>query len=457
MDVPHTRYAVSGRAHIAYQAFGEGPDVVLLPHFFHHLELWWEDRFRASFARHLAEFARVILMDKRGTGLSDRTGGVPSFDVQMDDLRAVLDAAHSERAVVVAAGDASPMVLLFAATFPERVNGLVLWNPYPTYIQNQEMPWLMTRPQFEDGSAETTQALQDADGAFLAEVAREFENAADRRAYWRVSRLGTSPGDSKAFASVLAETDVRHILPAIRIPTLVLGDETHPQHDRTARHVAEKIPMARFQNLPKNNRMMFIGDTDSVIATVRDFVEDVATLSRDEPDRVVATVLFTDIVGSTALSAELGNASWRDLLRSHHERVRRELARFRGREIDTAGDGFFATFDGPARAIRCARSVRASILDLGLDIRAGLHAGECEILDGKVTGIAVAIGARVAARAAPGEILVSSTVKDLVAGSGIAFDERGTAELKGVPGQWHLFAVTDDDAAAAATPREPAA
>lgn len=445
MTVPRTRYARSGRAYLAYQLLGSGPDLVLLPHFFHHLELWWEDRYRASFANELAEFARVVLFDKRGTGLSDRTGGVPPFDVQMDDVRAVLDAARAERAVLFAAGDASPLTLLFAATFPERVQGLVLWNPYPTYIRNDEMPWLMTRSQFEGSVTAMAQVLQDPEGDFLADVPA-LGSTEDRRAYWRVSRLGTSPGDHEAFTRVLAETDVRHVLPAIRVPTLVLTNEAVVEHQKTARFVAERIPTARFEQLTGRDGLMFVGNTPALLSAVHGFVDDVAATEADEHDRVLVTVLFTDIVGSTARSAELGDSGWRELLGQHHTRVRRELARFRGRELDTAGDGFFATFDGPARAIRCACAVREAVAELGLEIRAGLHAGECELLDGKVTGIAVAVGARVAAHAEPGEILVSSTVKDLVAGSGISFVERGPATLKGVPGEWGLFAVAPDHA-----------
>jgi class 3 adenylate cyclase len=233
------------------------------------------------------------------------------------------------------------------------------------------------------------------------------------------------------------------VLPTIRVPTLVLSTEALGDRHETTRYVADKIPTARLEIVPGRDRLMLVGDAASgSIAAVRAFVEELRNLPPEEPDRVLATVLFTDIVGSTARSAELGDAAWRELLREHHSRVRRELARFRGREVDTAGDGFFATFDGPARAIRCACAVRDSLSELGLDIRAGLHAGECELLDDKVTGIAVHVGARVAAQAGAGEVLVSSTVKDLVAGSGIDFEERGTAELKGVPGEWRLYAVT---------------
>lgn len=442
MEAPRTRYARSGDAYIAYQVVGEGPvDVLLAPHFFQHVELWWHSRHHTAFARAVAAFSRLILFDKRGTGMSDRTSGVPPFDVQMDDVRAVLDAAGSERTVIWAAGDATPMIALFTASFPDRVLGLVLWNPFPTYIQNPEMPWLVPPDEFRRQIDETARDLEDPDALVGWDGAPSLRTPAEAREFWRVSRLGTSRGDHLAFANVLAETDVRHVLAAIRVPTLVLTNEALKEMHPTTRYVADRIPTARIAILPGGDATMLVGDPEPMLHEVRAFVEEVRALPPEEPDRVLATVLFTDIVGSTALAADLGDARWREVLSEHHARVRRELARFRGRELDTAGDGFFATFDGPARAIRCACAVRDSVRELGVEIRAGLHAGECELLDDKVTGIAVSLGARVAAQAAPGEVLVSSTVKDLVAGSGIDFVDRGAAELKGIPGEWRLFAV----------------
>ena len=439
---PETRYARSGDAYIAYQVVGDGPvDLLLLPSFFQHLELWWEDRHRAGFTRALAELARVILFDKRGTGLSDRTCGVPPFDVQMDDVRAVLDAAGSERTVLWAAGDATPMIVLFAATFPERVVGLVLFDPFPTYIRAPDFPWGYSRAEWEEAVAETARTLEDQQPSSLRKALPSLGSDEELRAYWRVNRLGTSPGDHLAFTRVLGETDVRHVLPAIRVPTLVLSNEALAENHPVTRYVAERIATARLAIVPAQDVSMFVGDTQPLVEEVRAFLAELRDLPPEEPDRVLATVLFTDIVGSTARAAELGDAAWRELLRAHHSRVRRELARFRGRELDTAGDGFFATFDGPARAIRCACAIRDGVRELGLEIRAGLHAGECELLDGKVTGIAVSVGARVAGHAQPGEVLVSSTVRDLVAGSGLRFAERGEFDLKGVPGAWRLFAV----------------
>jgi class 3 adenylate cyclase/pimeloyl-ACP methyl ester carboxylesterase len=442
VEAPRTRYTRSGDAYIAYQTVGDGPiDVLLLPHFFQHLELLWDDRHRASFVHGLAEHARVILFDKRGTGMSDRTGGVPPFDEQLDDIGAVLDAAGVDQAVLFAGGDATPMTVLFAATYPQRTAGLILWNPAPTYLRKPDMPWLMTRDQFDEAAEHVSREIVDPAPIALRESSPSIGSDDDLRAHWRVSRIGTSPGDQMAFGRVLVEADVRHVLPTVRVPTLILTNAGAEEQHATARYVAEKIPTARLVILPGHNRSIFVGNEPAIMPEVRGFIDEVRTREPDEPDRVLATVLFTDIVGSTAMSARLGDSAWRDLLRSHHQRVRKELARFRGRELDTAGDGFFAMFDGPARAIRCACAIRDSVRELGIEIRAGLHAGECEVLDDKVAGIAVAIGARVAGSARSGEVLVSSTVKDLVAGSGLGFSERGTAELHGVPGAWTLYAV----------------
>jgi class 3 adenylate cyclase len=373
--------------------------------------------------------------------MSDRTGGYPPFEVQIDDVRAVLDAVGSTRTVLWAGGDASPMILLFAATFPKRVAGLVLWDPVPTYIANEELPSLIPRAEWDAAVAEVGATIEDPTGAAYRPGLPSIQSDEEMRLYMRVSRLGTSRGDQFAFTRVMAETDVRHVLPTIRVPTLVLTNEGFADHHQISRYVADRIPTARLSILPGRDRSMFVGNTDALMGEVRAFLDEIDDLPPEEVDRVLATVLFTDIVDSTAISARLGDAGWRELLKSHHGRVRRELARFRGRELDTAGDGFFAMFDGPARAIRCANAIRDSVRELGIEVRAGLHAGECELLDGKVTGIAVALGARVAAAAEPGTILVSSTVKDLVAGSGLRFADRGEYVLKGIPDPWRLFAV----------------
>jgi class 3 adenylate cyclase/pimeloyl-ACP methyl ester carboxylesterase len=443
MEIPETQYARSGDAYIAYQVAGDGPvDLVWAPGGFQNVELWWESRHRAETTRRLAEIARVVRFDKRGTGLSDRAGGLPPFDVQMDDVRAVMDAAGLERAFLFGIHDTSALTILFAATFPERVLGLALWGPKVAFTRKPDMPWLPTPAEYEQHIAD--EVVRVAEPSRWHEHLRRIApslSADEREEFGRVLRLSTSPGDAAALLRLLGETDVRHVLPTVRVPTLVLQREGFEQDLAGSRYVAERIATARLALLPGRDAIVVVGGVEPLVRELESFAREVMSAPPEEPDRVLATVLFTDIVGSTARSAELGDARWRELLGEHHTRVRRELARFRGREVDTAGDGFFATFDGPARAIRCACAVRESVRDLGLELRAGLHAGECELLDGKATGIAVSLGARVAAHAEAGEVLVSSTVKDLVAGSGIGFADRGVAELKGIPGEWRIFAV----------------
>lgn len=443
MGIPETRYARSGDAYIAYQVTGEGPiDLVWSPGGFQNVELWWESRHREEVTRRLGEVARLVRFDKRGTGLSDRAGGLPPFDVQMDDVAAVMDTVGLERAFLLGVHDTSPLMVLFAATFPERVHGLLLWGPRPAFTRKPDLPWLPSPEEWERQVADEVRRVADPRRwhEHLEEIAPSLTEP-EREEFGRVLRLSTSPGDAAAFWRVLGQTDVRHVLPTVRVPTLVCGREGFEALLADTQYVAERIPTARLALFPGTGGTMVVGGVEPFIDELQRFAREVLDAPPEEPDRVLATVLFTDIVGSTARSAELGDARWRELLAEHHARVRRELARFRGREVDTAGDGFFATFDGPARAIRCACAVRENVRELGIEIRAGLHAGECELLDGKATGIAVSLGARVAAQAGPGEVLVSSTVKDLVAGSGLQFDDRGAAELKGIPGEWHLYAV----------------
>jgi class 3 adenylate cyclase len=443
VDAPDIRYARSGEASIAYAVTGEGPpDLVFIPGGFQHLELWWENAPRAELGRRLSRIARLIQFDKRGTGLSDRGRG-DSLETRMDDIRAVMDAAGSDRAVVFAVHDTAPLAFLFAATFPERVSGLVLWHPASAFVRVPDQPWLPTRHEYETWIEE--QARRWGEPGYWDEVLRRIApslaTADERLAFARVLRLSVTPGDAREFGRTNMDIDVRHVLPTIRTPALVLAREGWEVELASARHHAEQIPNARLVTLPGPDRIPSVGDHARTVAEVAGFLDDLREAVPVEPERVLATVLFTDIVGSTERAAELGDAAWRNLLRSHHGLVRRELARYRGREMDTAGDGFFATFDGPARAIHCACAVRDAVRDLGLEIRAGLHAGECELLDGKAAGIAVSIGARVASSAEVGEVLVSSTVRDLVAGSGIGFADRGVAALKGVPGEWRLFSV----------------
>jgi class 3 adenylate cyclase/pimeloyl-ACP methyl ester carboxylesterase len=439
MEMPETRYTRSGDVNIAYQVVGEGEvDVLWIPGFAQHIELAWEEPRRRAWLELLAQRYRLITFDKRGTGLSDRVMGAPSLDVRMDDCRAVLDAASSKRAVVFAVGDSTDLALVFAATYPQRVGALVLFNGQYRGSWAPDWPWARPREEQLRWIDEAERTWPDSLLGILKASAPSLD-AAEREVFARVIRLSVSPGAAAAYWRMALDGDVRDILPTVRVPTLVIHKADARDTDG-ARFVATRIPGAEFVALDRPDRIPIVGDTAPLFDELNRFVELAGSISV-EPDRVLATVLFTDLVGSTARAAELGDQAWRVILESHHAAVRAQLARFRGVEHDTAGDGFFASFDGPARAIHCASAIRDSLEALGLEVRSGLHTGECELLDGKVSGIAVATGARVAARAETGEILVSQTVKDLVAGSGIAFRDRGAAQLKGLPGEWRLYAV----------------
>jgi class 3 adenylate cyclase len=451
-----TRYAKSGEVHVAYQVMGEAPlDLVYVPSAAHHVELNWENPPIARFLGRLATLCRLIAFDKRGTGMSDRVVGVPTLEARMDDIRAVMDAAESDRAVLFGLGDAGPLCALFAATFPERTAGLVLMNSTPRFVRAPDFPWLPTRGEQEQNIEKAVRRQIDPsrDPSIPSSFREVNPDATDAevQSFTRVFRLSVSPGAWAEYLRMNLDVDVCGILPSIRVPTLVLHRAELVRMDvRGGRYLADHIPGAQLVELPGRNFAPPIGDQERLFAELERFFADVPKAHAWEdadPDRVLATVLFTDIVDATARAVELGDSAWRDLVQQHHEAIRRELARFRGKEIDTAGDGFFASFDGPARAIRCARRVVTAVQDLGIEIRAGLHTGECELVDGKVGGIAVHIGARVAAQAGPGEVLVSSTVKDLVAGSGIPFADRGATTLKGVPGEWRLFAALVEDTA----------
>jgi pimeloyl-ACP methyl ester carboxylesterase len=449
MEQPDVRYAKSGSVSIAYSVVGNGPfDLVFVNGWvLSSLEFAWEGP-AAEFFTGLASFSRLILFDKRGTGLSDRTVDVPDLETRMDDIRAVMDASGSSRAAIVGFSEGGPMTLLFAATYPERTAAAVLYGAEVSYRWAEDYPWGLTP---EEWAEDIRQWAERAGSRQWVEDRLEFfapSIAADDgvRRWWRRWVLGSaSPGSAVALRRMNSEIDVRHALSAIRVPTLVLyraGDHDFPQEGR---YMAERIPGAERIELSGRDHGYFV-DPEQIVREVERFLRgiwDGGEWDVVETNRVLATVLFTDIVGSTATLAEIGDRRWRELIDRHHALVRRQLVRFSGREIDTAGDGFFATFDGPARAIRCASAIVDAVEDLGLSLRAGLHTGECEVVEGKVGGIAVHIGARIAAEAARGEVLVSSTVRDLVAGSGIVFEDRGTRELKGVPGAWHLYAVAD--------------
>lgn len=451
MEAQQTRYARSGDVNIAYEVSGDGPfDVVFVPGFASHLELGPTLPAFAAYLDELRSFSRLIRFDRRGTGMSDAVSGAPTLETRMDDIRAVMDAIGSRRAAFIGLAEGAAMTILFAATYPERTAALILRNGYPRTMWAPDYPWGRTEDEYERDLERALQIYGPREQAKEALRAQTIGIADhDLEPLLDVSRLSATPGALAALHRMNKEIDVRHVLPAVRVPTLILhGSEDELVPVEVARYIASRIPSARAAELTGIGGLSHAKTMTAVLVEhQKRFLEDVweaGGWEESEPDRVLATVLFTDIVSSTAKAAELGDRGWRQLLEQHHALIRRQLVRFRGSELDIAGDGFFARFDGPARAVRCARAIAKGVRELGLEIRAGLHTGECELLDGKVSGIAVHIGARVAKTAEPGEVLVSSTVKDLVAGSGLTFSERGTAELKGVPGKWQLFSVDSD-------------
>ena len=441
------RYARSGDVNIAYRVWGDGPfDVVLVPGSTSHVDFVTEVPGFRAILEAMASFSRLIFFDKRGTGLSDPVDAGTPLEVRMDDVRAVMDAAGSQRAAVMGISEGGPMSILFAATYPERAWALVLYGTYARELWAHDYPWGM--PEAEYRSLLETLPTRAARPERFEEVARSGCPSATEEelaALARYLRIGGSLAAQVALARMNMGIDVRDVLGAIRIPTLVLHCARDPWVSiDQGRHLAERIAGSTFVELDCNSHIPAETEAQMIVDPDRPFLQrawDNREEDADEPERVLATVLFTDIVGSSKQAATLGDRRWREKLEAHHEVVRRHLLRYRGTEVDTAGDGFFASFDGPARAIRCASAIATGVRELGLDVRAGLHTGECELVDGKVAGIAVHTGARVASQAQPGEVLVSSTVKDLVAGSGIAFEDRGVSELKGIPGEWRLFAV----------------
>jgi pimeloyl-ACP methyl ester carboxylesterase len=438
--LPETRYAKSGDVNIAYQVVGNGPrDLVVVPGWVSNIDVFWEEPSFARLLTRLASFSRLIIFDKRGTGLSDRVNDMPSLEVRMDDVRAVMDAAGSPQAALFGYSEGAAMCALFAATYPDRATALVMGGGFARRVVAPDYPWGATVEQLM---------------AFIEHIERDWGGpvgiegrapsmAHDQRyrLWWaRWLRSSASPAAAATLIRMNSEIDIRHVLPAVRVPTLVL----HSVNDRVidvgaGRYMAEHIPGAKLVELSGIDHVPWGDDADRIADEIEDFLT--GARHSVEPDRVLATVLFTDIVGATETAASLGDRRWHDLLDGHHALIRSELVHFRGREIDNAGDGFLATFDGPARAVRCACAISGGVRALGLEIRAGLHTGECELMGDKLGGIAVHTGARVAARANGGEVLVTSTVKDLVAGSGLSFENRGVQNLKGIPGEWRLFAV----------------
>jgi class 3 adenylate cyclase len=438
---PETRYAKSGDVHIAYQVVGNGPmDLVLIPGLFTHVEHQWDEPSFARFLNRLASFSRLIVFDARGAGLSDQAPELPPMEEQIDDLMAVLDAVGSSSAAIFGISQAGPMAILFAASYPERTRAIVLYGSYASPRRREGYPWGRSAEWMDEFGRQVDRDWGS--GVFLAQMApSRLADEPFRRWWGKYERLSHGPGNALAYFRMNALIDVRAILPSIQVPTLVLQrrDDVYrdPGH---ARYLAEQIPGAKLVELDGIDHLPYLGDADAILDEVQEFLTGVRP--PPERDRVLATVLFTDIVGSTEHASAIGDRAWKELLERHHALVREELSRYRGREIDTAGDGFLATFDGPARAVRCAVAIIRAMPDIGLEVRAGVHTGEVELMGTGVGGIAVHIGARVAGLAGAGEVLVSGTVRDLVAGSGIEFTDRGAASLKGVPGQWRLFSVS---------------
>ncbi|MDQ3881376.1 MAG: adenylate/guanylate cyclase domain-containing protein [Chloroflexota bacterium] len=441
---PRTRYARSGDLHIAYQTVGDGPlDVVVVDQWFSNVDAQWDFAPLAEVLTRLSSFSRVIVFDKRGTGLSDPVSidALPTLEEWIDDMRAVLDAVASERTALVSGIGASLVTLLFAATYPGRTSALALIDPYARVSWAPDYRWGRPLDQLS-ADLEGLRASWGTQGGLLNVLAPDLlHDRALVEAYLRYERQSASPGAARAMIARLYESDVRHVLPAIRVPALVVSrrDATRigPVHGR---YIADRIPAARYVEVAGNENVIWAGETASILAEVEEFLT--GARPAPEPDRVLATILFTDIVESTTRAAELGDTQWRALLDAHHGIVRSALARFRGREIKTTGDGFLATFDGPARAVGCALSIRDELAAAGLAIRSGLHTGEIELIGDDVGGIAVNIAARISAMAGAREVLTSSTVKDLVAGSGLAFEPRGSHRLKGVPDEWRIFAAS---------------
>jgi pimeloyl-ACP methyl ester carboxylesterase len=442
IEQPRTRYAKSGDINIAYQVMGDGPlDVIVVPGWMSNIDMHWQMRGYEAWVARMTAFCRLIVFDKRGTGLSDRDVGDSTLEERMDDLRAVLDAAGSERAAVLGFSEGGSLAMLFAASCPERVHALVLFGTCPCFQAAPDFPEgadlavplnAMVRIAEEQwGEGKTLRHISPS----LAHVPAAVEFMA------RFERASLSPRAARASLKWIAEIDVRRVACNLHVPTLVM----HRADDQLVRVVGGRwlgnnIPGARFVELPGNDHAPWSGDIQLLAEEVEEFLT--GSRSQSEIDRVLATVLFTDIVRSTERAVDLGDRGWQELLRRHHGLVRDELRRHRGVEQNTMGDGFFATFDGPARAVRCAQRICEVVHEIGLEVRAGVHTGECERADEKLSGIAVHIGARVMAQAQPGEVLVSSTVKDLVAGSGLIFAERGVHTLKGIPGEWKLYAAT---------------
>jgi pimeloyl-ACP methyl ester carboxylesterase len=451
VETPETRYAkTSDGAHIAYASTGEGASLIFIPGFVSNVELFWEDPDAQRFFARLGRFARVTVLDKRGTGLSDPVPNddLPPIEVRIDDVRAVLDDIGAERTFIAGHSEGGQNAAVFAATYPERSLGLILLTSDVRGAWAPDHPWGMKRQEFEaeELAIERGWGTGEYMESFFRQVMPSLaDDQGARRRFGRFWRRSASPAAAMAINRMWWETDIRGVLPAISVPTLILWRSGSPWAPES-RYLAEHVPHARAVQIEGPDHVPWAGDSEPFLEEIEEFVTGTRPLA--EPDRVLATVLFTDIVGSTERAAAIGDAKWRQLLDAHHVAIRLELERFRGREIDTAGDAFLATFDGPARAVRCALAIGSSLRDLGLNVRAGVHTGELELRGDGVAGFAVHIGARVVALAGPNEVLVSSTVKDLTAGSGITFEDAGEHKLKGVPDRWRLYRVVSEPVSA---------
>lgn len=437
---PETHYTLSDGVNIAYQVVGDGPiDLVLVPGWVSNIEVFWEEPKVSRFLRRLAEFSRLILFDKRGTGLSDRGTDTPTLEERMDDVRAVMDTVGSQQTALLGYSEGGPMCAMFAATYPERTIGLIMIGSYARRTRMPDYPFGPTpaeRDKFIDSLA-----LDWPNDSLLDERAPSAVGDARFASWWtRFLRMGASPGAAAALTRANSEIDVRHVLPTIQVPALVL----HAKGDRVievgeGRHIADNIPGAKFIEIDSDDHLPWLVGADDILRSIEEFLT--GERSKRVRERVLSTIMFTDIVGSTQMAAKRGDRDWRDLREAHDSLIRRELASFNGTEINTTGDGFVMAFDGPARAVRCAGAVRETVTGIGIKIRAGIHTGECELVRGEYSGMALHIAARIADLAPSREIIVSRTVKDLVAGSGLDFKDFGIHALKGVPDDWQLYRV----------------
>ena len=440
ISTPETRYARAGELSIAYQTLGKGPvDVILVPQWLSNIEQYWEHPASSYFLRRIASFARLIIFDKRGTGLSDNAPGPQTLEERMDDVLAVMDAAGSERAVLFGASEGGPMAALFAATYPERCLSLAMYGTLPRWLEAADYP--QGRPAAVAAAYGERWIEGWGTGASLVVLSPSMARDTRFRDWWgRFERHSARPGMVRPIIEAINETDVRAVLPAIRVPTLIM----HRRGDRlvdaaNGRYLADHIAGARYVEFEGDDHIYFVGDVDAILGELEEFVT--GTRETHDNERVLATVLFTDIVKSTEHAARLGDRRWHDLLEDHDRLVATRITDYRGRTIRTTGDGVFATFDGPARAIHCALAVIEAAQRLNLEVRAGLHTGECELAGDDLAGVTVHIGARIADLAEPSQVLVSGTVRDLVVGSNIEFAYRGEEPLQGVPGAWRLFRV----------------